>query len=113
MITMRNTSMEMVGSGFVPEFHLCHLVCLPFLLMSYSICVSGKLEEDVFGGLVYGCQEEEDYVRKGIGDDCGLHRGGILIGLPAYILTNEKDIRRCHTRFVLVGTFSMDWCMVA
>ena len=40
------------------------------LIVVYSIRDSGRLEEDVYGVLVYGCLEEEDCERRGIGVDC-------------------------------------------
>ena len=49
------------------------------LIVVYSIRVSGRLEEDVFGGLMDGCLEEEDCEQRVICDDCGLDRGGISI----------------------------------
>ena len=51
--------------------------------LSQSIRVSGRLEEDVFGGLMDGCLEEEDCEQRVICDDCGLDRGGISIWLSS------------------------------
>ena len=50
------------------------------LIVVYSIRVSGRLEEDIYSGLVYGCLEEEECERRCICDDCDLDRGGISIG---------------------------------
>ena len=50
------------------------------LIVVYSIRVSVKLEEDIYGGLVYGCLEEEECERRGICDDCDLDSGRISIG---------------------------------
>ena len=50
------------------------------LIVVYSIRVSGRLEADIYSGLVYGCLEEEECERRCICDDCDLNRGGISIG---------------------------------
>ena len=54
------------------------------LIVVYSIRASGRLEDDVYGGLgggvsgnvfaglVYGCLEDENCERRGIGVDCSI-----------------------------------------